>query len=128
MRLATAIRIAELFSGFMLVLFALLVPMARWLVMAGYILAAGTAFYISAQLLVSRSAQVIAIVLALVILVPRVPSVVRDGIPVLPGAVAVISYSLALLLLVCQLFVLIVAVRALRIGRSDGQSAGRPLA
>jgi len=118
MRLVTAVRIAEIFTGVVLVLFALTVPMARWLLMAGYIIAAGAAFYVSSRMLVSRSAQVLGIVLALLILVPRVPRVVSNGIPVLPSSVAAISYSLALLLLICQLFTLIVAVRALRGGAS----------
>ena len=118
MKLVTAVRIAEIFSGVMLILFALTVPMARWLLMAGYILAASAAFYLSSRLLITRSAQHIGIVLALLILAPRLPHVVSNGIPVLPSSVAVVSYSLALLLLVCQLFVLIVAVRALRKGAS----------
>ena len=118
MRLFTAVRIAEIFSGLVLILFALTVPMARWLLMASYILAAGAAFYVSARVLVSRSAQVLGIVLALLILVPRVPRVLSNGIPVLPSSVAAITYSLALLLLICQLFILIVAVRALRVRAS----------
>jgi hypothetical protein len=114
MRLVTAVRIAEIFSGIVLVLFALTVPIARWFVMTAYIAAGGTAFFVSSRLLVTRSAQVVGIVLALLILVPRLPAAVSNGIPVLPSSVAAVSYSLALLLLVCQLFVLIVAVRALR--------------
>ncbi len=118
MRLVTAVRVAEIFSGVVLILFALTIPMARWLLMAGYVLAAGAAFYVSSRVLASRSAQVLGIVLALLILVPRVPSVLSNGMPVLPSSVAVITYSLALLLLICQLFILIVAVRALRAGAS----------
>ena len=118
MRLVTAIRIAEILSGVVLLLFALTVPMAQWLIMAGYVVAAGTAFFLSSRLLTTRSAQVVGIILAVIILVPRLPAVVNNGIPVLTNSVAAVSYSLALLLLVCQMFVLIAAVRALRVRAS----------
>ena len=114
MRLVTAVRIAEILSGVVLLLFALTIPMARWVLMAGYIVAASTAFYASSRLLTTRSARVIGIALALFILVPSVPRVVSNGIPVLPSSAAAVSYSLGLLLLVCQLFVLVVALRAFR--------------
>jgi hypothetical protein len=120
MRLVRAVRIAEIFSGVVLVLFALTVPWARWLVLAGFILAASAAFYASSRLFVTRVGQVVGIALALIILVLSLPRVVRSGIPVLPNAAAAISYSLALLHIVCQLFVLIVAVRILLVRPGSG--------
>lgn len=110
---AKVLKVAELTSGILVLLFALTIPMSQPVLMLGYVVAAGAAFYAGFGFLARRSAQITAVVLALIILVPAAVRFVRVGVAPLPSTAARVAFSLVLVLFACQAVALVIAARAL---------------
>jgi GrpB-like predicted nucleotidyltransferase (UPF0157 family) len=116
--------VVELTSGIVILLFALTIPMSQPVLMLGYVVAAGSAFFAAFSFPARRSAQITAAVLALIILAPAAVRFVRFGVGPLPGTAARVAFSLLLVLFACQGFVLVIAARALGARGSRSESLG----